>query len=220
MEKRGIIVNGLNTATLGFTLTSCNLSAAKRKENLVDKPGGHGHWDLSTVLTDGEPVYEARTLTATFEISEYDRLSRESLIDTVIDLWESKTVKIVLPDRADQYLTGVAHVERIYNDHAHGAIALTAICDPWRYSLGSKSVSLTASTTKKTASITNAGRLSVVPRLEITGTGTVNITFGEESWALTEGSYELPGLRLTKGEHQLTYSGSGKITIAFREAVL
>lgn len=222
MEKRGIILGDYNTAvgyTFGWTLTAWQLSAAKRKENLVDKPGGHGHWDLSTVLTDGEPVYEARTLTATLECSEGDRFSRETEISVMINELDGRTMNIVIPDRTGSYLTGVVHVERLYNDLAHASVALTVICDPWLYSMTDRSVSLTASSTEKTTALYNSGRLSVVPLLEISG-GTVSLTFGEESWALAAGSYKLPGFRLTSGENQLTYSGSGKIKITYREAVL
>lgn len=220
MEKRGIILGSYDTAAHGWTLTAWNLSAAQRKENLVDKPGGNGHWDLSTVLTDGEPVYEARTLTATLECSEGDRLTREAEIDAMVNQLDGWTLPIVLPDRPQQYLTGVVHVERLYNDPAHAAVALTVNCDPWRYSSAEKVTSLTASSTAKTATLTNAGRLSVVPLLEITTTSTVNLTFGTVTWALSAGSYKLPDFRLTQGAHKLEYKGAGTVKITFREAVL
>ena len=219
MEKRGIILGSYDTAARGWTLTSWELSAAQRKENLVDKPGGHGFWDLSTVLTDGEPVYEARTLTATLESSEGDRLSREAEIDTMINWLDGWTVQIVLPDRPLQYISGAVHVERLYNDPAHASVALTVTCDPWRYNAAETVVTLTAATEAQTADIVNPGRRSVVPLLTIAG-GTVNLAFGASSWALSPGDYQLPDLRLTQGTHQLTYSGAGTIKITFREAVL
>ena len=219
MEKRGIILGGYNTAVQGWTLTSWNLSPAQRKENLVDKPGGHGFWDLSTVLTDGEPVYEARTLTATLECSEGNRLSREAMIDTMINWLDGWTVQITLPDKPLQYITGAVHVERVYNDPAHASVAITATCDPWRYNAAETKVVLAATSEAQTANIVNPGRLSVVPLVEITGSQ-VSLVFGSSTWALSPGSYRLPDLRLTQGTHQLTYSGTGTITITFREGVL
>lgn len=220
MEKRGIILGGYNTAVRGWTLTALNLSAAKRKEVLVDKPGGHGHWDLSTVLTDGEPVYEARTLTATLESSDGNRLSREEEIDAMVNELDGLSARIVLPDRPLQYLSGVVHVERLYNDPAHASVAVEAICDPWRYNEAETVIRLTATATVQTADIVNHGRMTVVPKLEIAGSGTVQLAFGTSSWALTAGSYKLPGLRLTKGANRVTYSGAGTVKITFREAVL
>ena len=219
MEKRGITLGSYDTAVRGWTLASWALSPAVRKENLVDKPGGHGHWDLSTVLTDGEPVYEARTLTAVLECSEGDRLSREVEIDTMINWLDGWTMQIILPDRPLQYISGVVHVERLYNDMAHASVAVTAVCDPWRYNEAETVINLTAATNAQNADIVNPGRLSVVPLLEIAG-GTVNLTFGTSSWALGAGSYKLPDLRLTQGTHRLTYSGAGTVKITFREGVL
>jgi hypothetical protein len=220
MEKRGIILGSYDTAARGWTLTSWELSAAQRKENLVDKPGGHGFWDLSTVLTDGEPVYEARTLTATLESSEGDRLSREAEIDTMVNWLDGWTMQIVLPDRPLQYISGAVHVEKVYNDMAHAAVAVTAICDPWRYNAEETAINLAVAAEAQTEEIVNSGRMSVVPLVEVTSDGTVNLVFKESSWALSTGSYQLPDLRLTQGSHQLTYSGAGAVTITFREAVL
>lgn len=224
MEKRGIILGDYDTAAQGWTLTSWNLSPAQRKENLVDKPGGHGHWDLSTVLTDGEPVYGARTLTATLECSEGDRLSREAMIDTMINWLDGWTVQIILPDRPLQYISGAVHVERVYNDPAHASVNITAICDPWRYNSEETEVNLTLETTVQNVFLVNSGRLSVVPLLEITTDSTVTLTFfsgsNPQSAALGAGTYKLPNLRLTPGRHRVYCSGQGNIKITYREAVL
>ena len=219
MEKRGIILGSYDTAARGWTLTKWDLSAAQRKENLVDKPGGHGFWDLSTVLTDGEPVYEARTLTATLECSEGSRLSREAEIDAMVNQLDGLTMQIILPDRPLQYLSGAVHVERVYNDPAHASVAVTATCDPWRYNAARTEINLAAATNAQTAEIVNLGRLAVVPVVEITG-GDVTLVFGTSSWTLSAGRYQLPDLRLTQGTHPLTYSGTGAIKITFREGVL
>lgn len=220
MEKRGIILGGYDTAARGWTLTSWQLSAAHRKENLVDKPGGHGFLDLSTVLTDGEPVYEARTLEAVLEISQGDRLSREAEIDNMVNGLDGWTVQIVLPDRPLQYLVGSVHVERLYNDPAHASVAVTATCDPWRYNDTETEINLVSTTNAQTVDIVNPGRLSVVPLLEITG-GDVTLTFGESVWTLSAGRYKLPDFRLPQGTHKLTYSGrAGQIRLTFREGVL
>jgi hypothetical protein len=220
LEKRGLILGDYDTAVRGWTLTKWELSPAKRKENLVDKPGGHGHWDLSTVLTDGEPVYEARTLTATLECSEGDRFSREAEIDTMINWLDGWTVKIILPDKPLQYISGVVHVKRLYNDMAHASVAVEATVDPWRYNAAETVVNLVATTNAQTADLVNPGRLPVVPLLEVVG-AQVNLTFGTLSWTLDVGSYKLPDFRLTQGTHKLTYSGrSGQVRITFREGVL
>lgn len=228
MKKRGFILGDYDTAGRGWTLTGWNLSAAKRKEILVDKPGGHGHWDLSTVLTDGEPVYEARTLTATLERSDGDRLSREAEIDDMVNTLDGRTLEILLPDAttsnlingSQTYLSGVVHVERLYNDPAHASVAVTAICDPWRY--GAERVRpydlSKYSAGVVTALLDNAGRAPVVPL--VTVTDAARLTYETLSWSLGPGSYRLPALVLRPGENRVTLSGTGVVTFTYREGVL
>lgn len=223
METRGIILGSYSTVAKGWTLTSWNLSPARRKEYLVDKPGGSGHWDLSTVLTDGEPVYEARTLTVTLECSEGDRLSREAEIDNMVNQLEGYTVEIFLPDQGEvlRYLKGVVHVERLYNDPVHASVTVTAVCDPWKYAYYETVINLTATTKEKSEAIILNGRMPVVPVLWVHDGARINLVVDGESWALSAGEYKIPNLRMTPNSGKLIkYSGSGSFDISYREAVL
>lgn len=222
MKKRGIIFDSYDTAAYGWTLTpGWNLSAAVQKTNYVDKSGGDGAWDLSTAISDGIARYNDRTLTATFECSEGDRRSREDKINHMINLLDGMRISIELPDDEFHYIIGRVHVEKNYNDPAHAAVTVTATCEPWRYSTTETVVRLTASTTKQTARLQNAGRRAIVPVLEVTGgTPSVLLEYGTSSRALSVGTFQWPDLLLTNGSHALTYSGTGSLTITYREAVL
>ena len=71
MVKRRIIFNDYDSVVDGrLTLTGWQLSDPVYKANFVSVPGRDGDLDLTTALTDGEPRYNNRTLTATFESSE------------------------------------------------------------------------------------------------------------------------------------------------------
>lgn len=224
MEKRKIIFGTYDTAANGgWTLTSWALTSAQHKSNLVEVPGLSGSRDLSTVLTDGEPVYGDRTLTATFESSEGTRLERESIIHTMQNWLDGWSMDIYLPDDPLHYIRGRVHVERLYNDNAHASVTVTAVCEPWRYSLTDTVVTLTATTEEQTAELLNTGRRTVVPLLTITTEAegdTVLLVFGSSSWALGPGTYKLPDIVLTQGGHKLTYSGAGTVAISYREAVI
>ena len=209
-------INGL------WTLTEWSLSPAPVITNVVDVPGRvKGPLDLSTVLTDGEPRFGPRTLVAVFESSEGNRLERKARIDTMINWLTGWRMNIVLPDDPERYLVGRLSVEELYNDLAHASVQVTAECEPWFYAKAETVVSLTAETTEKTATLINLGRMTVVPLLEITGEdASVLIKFGAASWALGPGTYQLPDLVLSQGEHLLTYSGTGSVKLTYREAVL
>ena len=145
----------------------------------------------------------------------YDELE-ESLIlaDLGMDGYE-------LPDDPFHYITGRLHVAREYNDPAHAAVTVTAVCGPWKYSTEELVVNLTATATEQTARLVNSGRLAVVPTLVVSGSGaSVRLVYGNVSRTLSAGTYQLPDLLLTPGAHALTYTGTGSVKITYREAVL
>lgn len=222
MDKRRIIFGTYDTAVEGpWTLTSWSLSEPTYKSNFVAVPGRDGDLDLSTALTDGEPRYSNRTLTATFECSEGTRLDREDIINTMVNWLDGWRMDIILPDDDEHYITGRVRVKREYNDPAHAAVTVTAACDPWRYSDMESIVKLTAAETAQTAALNNAGRKTVVPLLVIAGEGAaVTLVYGVSSWTLSAGTYQLPDLVLPSGGASLVYSGTGTISLKYREASL
>lgn len=221
MQKRKIVIGNYDTAANGWTLAGWQLGEAVQKTNYADKPGGDGSWDLSTALTDGIPRYNDRPFTATLECSEGDRLSREAKIRQMINLLDGMREDIELPDDEFHHINGRIHVRREYNDLAHAAVTVTATCKSWKYSNTETVIKLTAATGAKVAKIINGGRLAVVPLLKVEGSGaSVLLKYGTASLSLSAGTYQWPELLLTPGSHDLTYSGTGTLSITYREAVL
>lgn len=219
MEKRKLMLGSYNTATSGWTLASLKLSAATRKTNFIDIPGGDGTVDLALTLSDGIPRYGDRTLTAKLECSEGTRLERKTLIRTMLNALDGLRMNIVLPDDPDYYLDGIVHVAVDYNDLAHASVTVTAVCNPWLYKKTETSQTFTASTTAKTTTLPNSGRLIVIPTITVTG-GTVLLVVGSSSKSFSAGTYLWPDLMIRNGGQSITYSGSGSIKFTYREAVL
>lgn len=210
-----------DTAANEWTLASWQLGDAPQKTNLVDKPGGDGSWDLSTSLTDGILRYGDRALGAVFECSEGDRMYREAKLGQMINQLDGMTLNIELPDDPDHYLVGRLKVVKNYNDLAHCAVTVTATCEPWKYSQKETVVKLTASSTAKTADVVNNGRRAVVPTITVAGNGaSVRMTYDSKSLTSAAGTFKWPDMLLTPGKHALQYSGTGSLTITYREAVL
>lgn len=222
MEKRKLLLGTYDTALTGlWTLAAWEFSPAEYQSNFVTVPGRDGPLDLTAALTGGEPRYGSRTLTATLESSEGTRLDRESRINTIINWLDGWRMNIELPDDSSHYITGRIHVARLYNDNAHAAVAVTAVCDPWRYMKDETVATLTATEAAQTAVLTNSGRRTVTPLLAIEGeAASVNLVYGAASWLLGPGTYQLPDLTLPQGGGSLTYSGTGTVTLSYREAVL
>lgn len=220
MEKRKIVFGTYDTAVEGlWTLTGWVLTDAEQKTEYLALPGSNGHLDVSTALTDGEPVYNSRTLTATFESSEGTRLEREDRINRMVNWLDGWRMNIALPDDPLHYITGRVHVKRLYNDPAHASVQVVATCDPWRYNVAETVIGLQATAAAQTTALINSGRLSRVPTLTISG-GDVLLVAGAASWALNAGVYALPDLYLRPGSTPITYSGTGSLLVTYREAVL
>lgn len=216
---RGITFGTYDTAAQQWTLASWSLSPAVYKANLVQVPASDLVLDLSTALTDGEARYSPRTLTVTLETSVGDRLARKGRIDQAINQLSGKSVNIILPDDNAHYLTGRLNLQEMYNTPAHASLLITATCDPWMYSAEETVYTLTAAAEQQEATVSNDGRRSVVPTVTVAD-GSVHIGYGASSWDLSEGTYQIPDLYITPGNHTVTYSGTGTITIRYRKAVL
>lgn len=223
-KKRAITFGDYNTADHGWTLTGWKLSAPEQKTSYVEKSGGDGSWDLSTVMTDGIPKYKDRTLTVTLECSKGTRADREEKINHMVNLLDGLEWEIVLPDRPDHFLTGRLHVAVDYSDLAHAAVTVTGLCKPWLYYRRETVVELQHSISYlSTHTLRNTGRLAVVPTLIVeSDTEGIELSFGEQYAyvGLVTGTYSWPDLHLTPGDHELRFLGKGKVTIVYREAVL
>lgn len=219
MLARTIKIGDYDTASHGWTLTGYKLSDPEQKTNYIEKAGGDGSWDLSTVNTEGIPRYKDRSLTVTLEHSGGTRDDRENVINIMVNKLDGLEWRIALPDRPGYYLIGRVHVAVDYHDPAHAAVTVTAVCAPWLYKLTETEHVLTVAENEKSVTLTNSGRLAMVPTLKVTGS--VELSYGSAVLQLTKaGTYEWPVLLLTPGDHVLEYSGAGTLTITYREAVL
>ena len=218
MAKRSITFGTYNTASNGWTLAALKLDDPSQKTSFVSNPGGQGSWDLSTALTDGVPIYNDRHLTVTLECSEGDRLSRKALIRTLVNTLDGMRVNIILPDDPDYYLDGRLKVAINYNDLAHASVTVTAVCDPWLYKVKETSAGGVLSDTPQVFTLTNNGRLGVVPVIQVSATATIR--FGTFLTTLDHGTYQVSDIFITPGTHSVTCTGAGGLTFTFREAVL
>lgn len=229
MERRKLIIGTYDTALRGpWTLAAWEFPEPEPQINLVEIPGRDGPLDLSTALTDGEPVYSgSRELTATLECSEGTYADRVKLISEMVNMLNGRRLQIYLPDDPMHYAEGRVTVKKEYNDLAHCAVTLTAICDPWRYKKTETVLTLALDSTPKTAVLPNAGRRIIVPTVELIGEdhpfADLSVDFRVAHWGLyyQEGPvFILPDLKLQPGNTKLRYYGKGTMKITYREAVL
>lgn len=222
MGKRTLVLGTYDTARDGlWTLSALTLSDPEYQSKFTEVPGRDGPLDQSTVLTDGVPRYGSRTLTATLESSEGTREEREARISQMINTLDGLRMNIVHPDHPQHYLIGRVRVQYSYNDMVHGAVTVTASCDPWLYAAIERMYTVAASETVQLLGLDNDGRRIVYPEVTVTGTGaSVLLAYSDTSVALTAGTYKLTGLTLNPGVTPVYYCGVGTVQITYREAVL
>lgn len=227
MEKRTVLLGDYDTAANGWTLGPWVLSDPEQKTQYIEKSGGDGSWDLSTVLTDGIPRYKNRTLTIPLECSEGTREHRQEIIQEMVNTLDGLEWHIVLPDRPDHYLAGRLHVAVNYNDLAHAMVTVTGVVEPWFYKARETIVVLNAPITSSTEAATftlwNRGRKVVTPVLTVKGVA--HLTFKGQHLNTETGTGTWPALQLMPGENELIYTGSyggedETLTLTYREAVL
>lgn len=226
--KRKILIGDYDTAEHLWTLASCTFSDPVQERTLLAVPGRRkGPLDISTVLTDGDPVYGSRTLTVVLESSEGNRLEREARIERMVNALDGYWADIVLPDDIEtgRYIRGTVSVKKVYNNLAHAQVQVTAICEPWKYEAAETVVTITADGSDQTVTLNNNGRLTVVPLLVIDdaadgNAASVAVVYGDYRWMLGAGTYSLPDLVLKPGGLALLLTGRGKLTFTYREAVL
>ena len=218
MIKRTVIIGEYDTAAKGWTLNTCQLADAEQKTKHIEKTGGDGSWNLSTVMTDGIPRYKDRPLTLRLECSEGSRTDRRRLISEMVNKLDGLTWHITLPDYPEHYVVAQIQVREEFNNLANSAVLVEGVCEPWIHKAEETVVKLTLAQTKKSATLINEGRRALVPLLTVDGN--VLIEYGAASISLSSGTFEWPMLLLTTGSHPITYSGSGTLMITYREAVL
>jgi len=181
------------------------------KTETVDIPGGDGVLDLTDFF--GEVKYNNRNLS--FEFSTIVPQNEfMDLFTRVQNALHGQKMQIILDDDAEWQYIGRITVSEWKAEKAVGKLTIDCDCEPFKARLGDTVIYQEVNGTEETVILPN-GIKSVVPIIDITGN--INLTFGTNFWALAEGRYELPAVRLTNGDNTVLVSGTGTATFTYRE---
>lgn len=220
MKLRGMQFGDYHTADdWNLILNAKTITPPEPKTNYVSVPGRDGDIDLTEALS-GLVNYRDRTASFVFLLTNGSHDDRDELITEIVGVLNGQRLQIIdTDDYPDYYMTGRFTVKSVTNNNAYGTIQLEAVCNPWRYAINPVSRTVNVSSTDGTVAIvlTNSGYKTVTP--SITVTGTINLTYGTTTVALSAGTYTLPGLLLSPGANSLSVAGSGSITITYTEAI-
>lgn len=193
------------------------ISLPEPKTHTVELDGRSGSLDLTESLT-GEVVYKDRTISASFWTCEGNRKHRDDVYKKIVSALHGKKIKIIEPDDPDHYFYGRVKIKNASNTIPYMKFDLEATCEPWRYALEESVRSVDVNGEVIGVVMRNEGVKTLSP--VVTVTGSIAISYGEDSVALTDGSYKITGLKLKQGANVAYVSGTGSVTFTYREAGL
>ena len=192
-------------------LTSKTIGTPSPKTETIDIPGGDGVLDLTDFF--GEVKYNNRPLSFEFStIVPPDEFM--DLFSEVQNALHGQRMNIILDDGPEWFYTGRITVSEWKADKNIGKLTIDCDCEPYKTRLGDTEIFQMVEGAETKVILPN-GRKTVVPLIEITGN--VNLTYGENFWALSAGSYELPELILQNGDNEIIVGGAGTATFTYRE---
>lgn len=201
----------------GLILNSKKINPPDPKYVTIEVDGRDGEINLSRTLT-GDMKYKNRDAFFTFLVTEGSYEAREALINEIVNSIHGNELEIIEPDDPDHFLIGECRVNDISNDKAYGSFSVVAKCEPYRYTIEEIKRTFTASATSTNVVLSNGGRKTLIPTVIVTGN--VNLKIGTTNVSLGAGTYKLTSLVLRPGATAITISGSGTLTISYREGVI
>lgn len=218
--ERCFLFGDYNTwSNWGLILTKkTDLEPPQVKANYVDLEGMSGSLDLTEALS-GEPTYEDRIFSAFFCACDSSYEKRRGLLSEIISAIHGRKMKIVEPDDLNHYLYGRMAVRNVNHTVSYSDFSVEMRCDPWRYAHNETVQTISVNSDAPTdIRIFNNGRKTVCP--DILVSGQVTFTCCGVTSSATNGRYKVSTFKLYQGENVIQVSGSGTLTLTYREAVL
>lgn len=192
-------------------LSSKTIGTPSPKTETIDIPGGDGVLDLTDFF--GEVKYNNRDLS--FEFSTIvPQVEFMDLFSRVQNALHGQKMQIILDDDSEWFYFGRITVSEWKAEKSIGKLTIDCDCEPYKSRLGDTVIYQMVNESEETVILPN-GTKPVVPIIDITGN--INLTFGTNFWALTEGRYELPAVRLLNGDNTIIVNGTGTATFTYRE---
>ena len=191
-------------------LSQKTIGAPSPKTETIDIPGGDGVLDLTDFF--GEVKYNNRELS--FEFSTMvPQAQFMDLFSAVQNALHGQKMQIVLDEDAGWYYIGRITVSEWKAEKSIGKLTIDCDCEPYKIRVEETVVAVEVN--GDTSAILQNSNKTVVPTIDITGE--ISLTYGTNFYTLSEGRYDLPAVRLAKGENTVLLSGTGTATFTYRE---
>ena len=212
----GVKINGVDTLEqYGLCLLAdLKIERPAVKENLVSIPGGDGALNLSN-WPQGRPTYQERAITGTL-FSGVSDMELEPIRSELCNLYQGRTVQLVLPNDTAHYWRGVIQFGAL-SGYNSGSIPFSFRAYPWKLKLNETTI---------TQEITDTGEITLTNEARpaaptITASAAVTVAWGDKIAAIPPETPTTPtGWTLPAGETTLTVTGTAIVTVTYQEGSL
>lgn len=191
-------------------LSEKKIGSPSPKTETIDIPGGDGVLDLTEFF--GEVRYNNRPLEFVFS-TKVPQSEFLALFSRVQNALHGQKMRIVLDDDPEWFYVGRITVSEWKANKAIGKLTIDCDCEPYKTKINETVVF--AEVTEETTVILPNSKKRVVPTIDITGT--INLTYGVNFYALSEGRYDLPAVILENGNNTIILSGTGTAMFRYTE---
>lgn len=212
----GVTISGKHSLDdYGMYLQPKSIPVPESKTTTVSIEGANGHIDLSTVLTDGNMMYENRSIELTFAAIGFGT-EADTRIQTFVNAIHGKTHEFIFDDDLEHYYTGRFEVSKREYNNGYTLITVKVDADPYRYDVEVTQINRTISGVG-VMNVTNA-RKWVVPT--ITASAEMTVQFEGVVYQVIEGRHVNDNIVLRDGINTLVFSGNGTVLVEYRQGVL
>ena len=209
----GLMIDGTDLLEdYGYDIESITIRTAPApKTKYIDITGRDGSLDYTE--QDGYVRYKDGTMV--IKVSKQTDMDEHYQQMAVLKrLCHGRKRKIILPYDPEYYLIGRISLKESYDYWSSAELTITY--EPYRYKIKptvrEKQISGSAELVCR-----NLG-MTVIPTINCSAAMTIN--FNGKTYSLTEGNNTIDDIVFTAGDNQLTFSGTGKVTVTYQEGWL
>jgi len=231
----GLTFNGKHSFNdFGLIMNSKKISTPSKKKIKDSVPGMNSVYDFSTVASNGELIYNQRSIDIQFTLITYSKAKLHSDLTKIAEwLQDVSQTQLIFDDISDYYF--MAELEDSIDPTEENEVAeftVKFIAEPFKTSIDLvgndiwdtfnfeedvvQDVGYTVVNTL-TVSIYNAGRL-ITPIINCTSA--VTVAMSGKTYNLITGDNKIYGLKLKNGYNSIVINGNGTIKFNFRKVVL
>ena len=198
---------------LGLVRVGVEIGSPSPKTNTIEVEGADGVLDLTEYY--GDVLYEDRELKMDFQAIE-GQGGFDETFGRLYNAVHGRRMEIRLSEQPGYYYVGRVTVDSWKTNERTGDISVTADCEPYRYleDETSETVEVSGTATETFANL----RKRVVPIFDLSAQ--MQIKQGDTTFTASGTGWSDPRLTFGSGDNTLVFTGTGTVTVKYREGSL